>query len=137
MNMFKPTDAKTPREYIDSIDSPRKEEIEKLHNFIAKTVPHLKQSMYGAIIGYGNYHYKGKSGREGDWMKIGLASQKNYISVYICAVKGDKYLPEIYKEKLGKASVGRSCIRFKKTDDINLEELKKVILEGDKLLKDA
>lgn len=135
MNMFKPTTAKTPKEYIALISEPRKAEVQKLHDFITKTVPDLKQGMYGSIIGYGNYHYKSVSGREGDWMVIGLASQKNYISIYICATKGDKYLPELYKEKLGKVSVGKSCIRFKKVENVKLPVLKQAILEGVKLLK--
>lgn len=128
--MFKPTTARTPEEYISLIDSPRKEEIVKLDKFIKKLVPQFKPKLYGSIIGYGNYHYKSKSGREGDWMIIGLASQKNYISIYACATKNGKYIAEENKDKLGKVSVGRSCIRFKNTNDVDMDTLKKVILES-------
>jgi hypothetical protein len=89
------------------------------------------------MIGYGHYHYKYASGREGDWMVIALASQKNYISVYACANDGEKYIPEQYKKQLPKASIGKSCIRFKKIEDIDLNILKEIILKSIKILKPA
>ncbi len=130
MNMFKPTAAKTPQEYIDLIEEPRKTEMVKLHELIQKTVPEFKPYILSGMIGYGSFHYKSKSGREGDWSIIALASQKNYISVYICAVDGKEYLAEKYKKEFPKASIGKSCIRFKKLEDINLEFLMKVIKEA-------
>lgn len=130
--MFKPTSAKTPEEYINLIAEPRKSEMKQLDAFIRKTVPQLKPFIISGMIGYGPFHYKSKSGREGEWAKIGLASQKNYISVYVCAVDGDQYVPEKYKKDFPKASIGRSCIRFKKVEDINLDILRKVLLEGEK-----
>lgn len=133
MNMFKPTAAKTPEEYIDLVAEPRKNEIKKLHDFIRKTTPKLKPFIISGMIGYGAFHYKSKSGREGDWAVIALASQKNYISVYVCAADGKEYVAEKYKKELPKASIGRSCIRFKKVDDIDLNILKKILLEGEKL----
>ena len=133
MNMFKTTTAKSVEEYINTLEQPRKSEMLKLHDFFRKTLPKLPISMYGAIIGYGNYHYKSKSGREGDWMLIGLASQKNYISIYVCAVEGNEYLAEKHKAEFPKASIGKSCIRFKKFEDIDLEVLKKLVFKAEKL----
>lgn len=135
--MFKPTDAKTPEEYISMIDEPRRTAIQKLHEFIQKAVPDLKPYIIYGMIGYGKYHYKYKSGREGDWCIIALASQKNYISVYVCSIDGDEYVAEKNKEKLGKkVSVGKSCIRFKKIEDVDMNELEKVIKKGAELMKD-
>ena len=82
------------------------------------------------MIGYGSFHYKTKSGREGDWPVLSLASQKNYISVYLCSVKDGKYVAESYGKKFGKVSVGKSCIRFKKLEDVKLDVLKEAIEEG-------
>lgn len=138
MNMFKSTSAKTPADYIDLLAEPRKGEIKKIHEFILETVPGFKPYMEGGIIGYGKYPYKSKSGREGTWFVIGLASQKNYISIYSCAVKDGKYLPEIYKDKLGKVSVGRSCMRYKKIEDIPWKNLGEVLRKSeDVVLKDG
>jgi hypothetical protein len=130
MNMFKTTDAKTPEEYIAKIDEPRRAQIQMLHDMIRKTIPEQKPYIISGMIGYGTFHYKTKSGREGDWCKIALASQKNYISVYVCASDGRQYVAEKYKDAFPKASIGRSCIRFKRPDDIDIEVLKKVIREG-------
>jgi len=133
MSIFKTTTAKDAEELISKIEEPRKTEIEMLHAFIKKTVPKLPINLYGAIIGYGKYHYKSKSGSEGDWMIIGLASQKNYISLYICSMEDGEYLAEKYKDELPKADIGKSCIRFKKFEDIDLEVLKKLILKAEKI----
>lgn len=129
MNMFKPTSAKTPEEYIRLIDEPRRTEIQKLFDFIKETLPGEKPFIMAGMIGFIPYHYKGKSS-EGDWAVIGLASQKNYISLYVCGMAGEQYVAEKYKKELAPASVGKSCIRFKKTAAMDMNVLKKVILEG-------
>lgn len=128
--MFKPVAAKSIKAYIDSIAEPRRSEVLKVDKLIRKNAPKLKPYFAYNMIGYGTFHYKSKSGREGDWPIIALASQKNYISVYICATKDGKYVPELYREKFGKASVGRSCISFKKLEDMNVDVLEKAISDG-------
>lgn len=130
--MFKPTKAKTPKEYIDMIDEPRKSDIQALHNLIEKTAPKLKPHIQTGMIGYGSYHYVYASGKEGDWPVIALASQKNYISLYVMATDGKQYLAEKYKKKLPKANIGKSCVRFKKLEDVNLDVLRELIKEGSK-----
>lgn len=130
MNMFKPTKATSVKEYIDNIEEPRKSEIIKLDDFIKKTVPDLKPHFASNMLGYGEFHYKSKSGREGDWPVIALASQKNYISIYVCGADSKQYTAEKYAKELTGASVGKSCIRYKKLKDIDLKILAKVIKEG-------
>lgn len=80
-----------------------------------------------------------------DWPTIAVASQQKYVSLYICAMEGREYIAEKYKQSLashvgktdlGKVSVGRSCIRFKKIEDLNLESLKKLLLKWPKNLPD-
>jgi len=130
MNMFKPVAATTVKEYIDSISEPRRSEIIKLDKFIKESAPTLKPHFAYNMLGYGSFHYKSKSGREGDWPVVSLASQKNYISVYICSVKDGKYVAELLGPKLGKVSVGKSCIRIKNIADVNLNVLKSAITEA-------
>ena len=79
------------------------------------------------IIGYGSYRYTGKSGASGDWFVVGLAAQKNYITVFVNAVADGAYVAESYKERLGKAKVGRSSISFKRLSDIDLAVLSEAI----------
>ena len=127
------SDAKTPEEYINSLEAPRKEEIKKLHNLICKTVPNLKPHMRYGMLGYGSYHYKYASGREGDWMVIGLANQKNYISLYACLSDGKKYVAEKHKKELPKANIGKSCIRFRKLKDVDLNVIKRLLQETNQI----
>lgn len=74
MNMFKPTAAKTVREYIDSIEEPRKSEIIALDKFIREAASDLKPHFASNMLGYRSFHYKTRSGREGDWPVLALAS---------------------------------------------------------------
>ena len=134
--MFKPTSAKSPADYISQIDEPRKAEIVKLDKFIRKTLPKLERKMYHNIIGYGKMQYRTKAGVEGDWFLVGLASQKHYISVYVSGVEDDKYLAEKSKKIFPKASIGKSCIRFKKTEDIDMKELGKLFKKAKKLQRE-
>lgn len=131
--MKKPSAATTPEAYLDTLEEPRRGEVETLHKLIRKTVPKFAPFMLGGIIGYGKYHYKYASGREGDWFHIGLTSGKTGISVYVVAVDENGYLAEQAKAKLGKAIVGKSCIRFKKLADIDLAELTRLIKRAGEL----
>ena len=132
MNMFKPTKAKSIEEYFDALPKERREPMKFLHEFIQKTAPTLKPCFVYNMPGYGTFKYKNYKKEILDWPIVALASQKNYMSLYICALDNGHYLAEKYKAKLGKVSVGKSCIRFKKLDDINLDVLKEVITRAAK-----
>lgn len=127
MNMFKSTKAKTVSEYLANVPSERKELVIFLHNFIKKSAPKLKSHFAYNMLGYGSFLYKNYKKESIMWPTIALANQKNYVSVYVCAVDGKQYLAEKYRSELGKVSVGKSCIRFKKLEDVNLPTLKRVI----------
>lgn len=133
MNMFKPTAAKTPQEYISLLDEPRRSEIQRLHDLILKTLPNQKPTIESGMIGYGMFEYKYSSGRSGNWPLVLLASRKDYISLYVCAVDGDQYVAEKYKPKLPKASIGKSCIRFKHPEDVDLDVITEILRRTEKL----
>lgn len=132
MNMFKPTVAKTVDEYLSALPDERKEPILFLHDFIQKTAPSLKSYFAYNMLGYGAFKCRNSKKEIIDWPTISLASQKNYISLYICAVENNEYIVEKNKDRLGKVSVGRSCIRFKKLEDLNLDVLKVVLKKAEK-----
>jgi hypothetical protein len=125
--MFKPTKATSVSDYLTQLPLERKKTVEFLHVFIERAAPGLAPYFAYNMLGYGSFQYKNYKNQMIDWPIIALANQKNYISIYICAVQDDKYLAERYKDQLGKVSVGKSCIRLKKLDDINLEVLAEVI----------
>lgn len=121
--------ATTPTAYIAGLLEPRKSEIKTLHALIRRLVPDLKPHIQAGMIGYGSYHYVYASGRSGDWPPIALASQKNYISLYSCMADEKGYVAERYKKQLPKASIGKSCIRFKKLADVDVSVIEAIIKE--------
>jgi uncharacterized protein YdhG (YjbR/CyaY superfamily) len=127
------SDAATHEEYIERLAEPRRSDVRALHELIRRTVPQLEPTMDFGMLGYGKYHYRYPSGREGDWMLVAVASNKNYISLYVTAVAPDGgYLAESYKEQLPKASIGKSCIRFRHLSDVDqgvLEQLLRTVAE--------
>jgi hypothetical protein len=128
------SDAATHDEYIERLAEPRRSEIRALHELIRRTVPQLEPTMEFGMLGYGKYHYKYPSGREGDWMLVAVASNKNYISLYVTAAAPDGgYLAERYREQLPKASIGKSCIRFKRLGDVDQEVLARLLRQAAEL----
>jgi hypothetical protein len=75
------------------------------------------------IIGYGDLAYARPGKPDVEWFIVGLALQKNYISIYVSAVEDREYLSEKYGKDLGKVRVGKSSISFKQAAEIDLEKL--------------
>jgi hypothetical protein len=89
--------------------------------------------MWGpSIIGFGSYHYKYESGREGDASVTGFSPRKGNLVIYI--MPGYQNLDKELS-KLGKHTIGKSCLYLKKLDDVNLEILEKIISHGIEYMK--
>ncbi len=129
--MFKPVGAKSDDEYIAMLAPERKSQIELLDKLIRDTVPDMKRYFAYNMLGYGKFKYKNYKKEEIDWPIVALASQKNYISLYVCCIAEGEYMAEAYKDRLGKVSVGKSCIRFKKTDDLNLDVVAELLKKAE------
>ncbi len=127
------SNATTPAQYIASLEESWRSQIRELDRLIRKTVPALKPLLLAGMLAYGPYRYKYASGREGDWALLTLASQKHYISLYICALDGKRYVAEKYKPDLPKASIGKSCIRFKRLEDVDAAVLQRIFKEAERL----
>jgi hypothetical protein len=82
--------------------------------------------MWGpSIIGFGSYHYKSeRSKQEGDWFLVGFSPRKAAISLYVYS--GDPEHDHLLKN-LGKFKMGKACIYIKKLEDIDQNELKKIM----------
>ncbi|MCZ4225187.1 DUF1801 domain-containing protein [Pedobacter rhodius] len=88
----------------------------------------FKAKMWGtAIIGFGSYHYKYESGREGDAPLAGFSPRKDAFALYFSAQFKDK---ERLLADFGKYKTGKACIYVKKLSDINVDILKKMILNS-------
>ncbi len=132
MNMFAKNAAKSIEEYLLLAPEDRKKDIDFLHTFIQKAVPKLKPYYASNMIGYGSFYYLDSKKQKRDWPIISLANQKNYITIYVCALIEDKVSVEKYKKDLGNLTKSLSCIRFKKIEEIKLETLKTVLKLAEK-----
>jgi hypothetical protein len=130
-------ESEAAQSYIDDLAEPRRSQLQQIHEFIRRTVPDLEPYMYGKdLVGYGRYHYKYATGREGEASIIGLSSRKAYISVYATGGDGEMYVAERYKDQMPKADIGKSCIRFRKFDDIDFDVLGKILKESERTMAD-
>jgi hypothetical protein len=106
--------------------------IRELDSLVQKAAPKLKPVLFGGMtgkwLGYGMMPYQTKSMKESSqWPVIAIANQKNYISLYVMYLEDGEYVAEKYKDTLGKVSVGKSCIRFKKLEDLNIDGVNDLI----------
>jgi hypothetical protein len=86
-----------------------------------------KAVMWSTMIGFGNYHYKYDSGREGDFFLVGFSPSKVGITLYVSS--GYSELTE-QLAKLGKHKIGKSCLYIKSLSDLDLDTLKEIIKFG-------
>ncbi|MHA1993031.1 MAG: DUF1801 domain-containing protein [Candidatus Hodarchaeales archaeon] len=120
--------------FLNSVTDPSRRadsfEVLKLLKEVTKEEPR----MWGtSIVGFGDYHYKYKSGREGDWFLIGFSPRKQYLTLYIMS-GFDKY--EKILSELGKYKTGKSCLYLKRLSDVNTETLIKLASESVKFVKE-
>jgi Domain of unknown function (DU1801) len=132
MNMFAKNAAKSVKEYLLIVPDDRKAAIDFLHDFIQKAVPKLKPYFASNMIGYGSFYCLNSKKQKVEWPIISMANQKNYITIYVCALVDDKAAVEKYKKQLGKLTNSIGCIRFKKIEEIDLETLKIVLKLAEK-----
>lgn len=84
--------------------------------------------MWGdSIVGFGTYHYRYASGREGDWFLTGFSPRKQNLTLYIMA-GFDRY--EELMLRLGKYKTGKSCLYLKRLSDIDLSVLRELVSES-------
>ena len=84
--------------------------------------------MWGdAIVGFGHYHYKYASGREGDWFLTGFSPRKQNLTLYIMA-GFDNY--DALLARLGKHSIGKSCLYVKRLADVDMPVLTELVVES-------
>lgn len=121
------TDVRTPEEYIAALPEPRQGEVRILHDLIRREAPELEPHLQSGMLGYGSYHYRYDSGREGDWFVVGLAGRRAYVSLYVSASSGDRYLAETYRDRLPKADIGRGCVRIKRLTDVDLATVAELV----------
>lgn len=93
-----------------------------------KRVAGMDPKMWGdSIVGFGSYHYKYQSGREGDWFLTGFSPRKQNLTVYIMA--GFDQFGELL-DNLGKHSTGKGCLYIKRLADVDLVTLEALVKQS-------
>lgn len=123
----KPSQASV-KKFVDGVENERRREDCRTVVRMMEEVTGEKPVMWGgSIIGFGNYHYTYKSGREGDWMIVGVSPRKQNLTLYI--MPGfDRYAKLM--EQLGKHKTGTSCLYINKLDDVDLDVLETLVRES-------
>jgi hypothetical protein len=112
-------------EFVNAIpDEQRRKDSLVLLEWMTR-VTGLTPKMWGdAIVGFGLYHYKYATGREGDTPLVGFSPRKQNMTVYLWY--GFEANRE-WMERLGKYKVGKACLYFNKLKDIDLSVLEKLV----------
>lgn len=129
--------AKTPAEYVDSLPDERKSVIENIRKTVLDNLPEgFEETMGYGMLGYVVPHSIYPSGYHCDPKTplpfISVASQKNFIALYHMGIYADEsllnwFVAEYPKHCKTKLDMGKSCIRFKKMDDIPYELLGQLV----------
>jgi hypothetical protein len=127
------------RAYLD-FDPRRKGDLLKLHALLKKSAPRLKRHFHAGtpkghagmrmkMIGYGKFHYAARSGEKVAWPVIGVALQKNYISVYLTVTKAGAPILRAYEARLGALRTGGNNFSFEAFDDLDPKVLAAMVAE--------
>ena len=123
----KPND-KSVDQFLKRVENPTKKEDSFKILEIMKELTKEKPIMWGdSIIGFGSYHYKYASGREGNWFRVGFSPRKQNLTVYL--MTGFEKYKEILNN-LGKFKTGKSCLYINKLKDVDIPSLRELILES-------
>lgn len=126
-NKTQPTQQKVS-EFIAGIeDKVKRDDCRELMKLMSKITGNRAKMWGPGIVGYGTYHYKYESGREGDFFLTGFSPRKQALSIYI--ISGFDINPQLM-EKLGKYKTGKSCLYVKRLDDLDRSVLAQLVEES-------
>ena len=115
-------------DYLNSVSDEKK----RLDCFAIKDIMQEitgeEPAMWGSsIVGFGGYHYKYKSGREGTWFLTGFAPRKQSLTLYI--MSGFESYDSLLAG-LGKYTTGVSCLYIKRLEDVDIPTLRELIKQS-------
>lgn len=111
--------------FLNEIENPQKRSDSQAILELMQRVTGEPPVMWGdSIVGFGRYHYKYASGREGDWFLTGFSPRVQNLTLYIMS-GFDAY--DVLLAKLGKYKTGKSCLYIKKLSEIDLDVLEALV----------
>ena len=112
-------------DFINSVeDEQKRQDCYEIMGIMKEITGEEPKMWGGSIVGFGSYHYKYNSGREGDWFLTGFSPRKQNLSLYIMS-GFDQY--GTMMAKLGRYKTGKSCLYIKQLADIDGNILKEMI----------
>ena len=124
-NKTKPT-AASAATFIKQVDEGRRKDCQELVTLMRDITGHPPKMWGASIVGFGMYHYKYASGREGDSLLTGFSPRKQDLVLYLGpGIENQKTMA-----KLGKHKAGKGCLYLKKLDDIDRKVLRALIEES-------
>jgi nucleoid DNA-binding protein len=118
--------------FLDNIaDAGRREDCRKVVDIMRSVTKEEPKMWGGSIVGFGRYHYKYESGREGEWPITGFSPRKGDLTLYIMG--GFDQVSNLMKN-LGKYKTAKSCLYIKKLSDVDLVVLRKLVAQSVKLM---
>ncbi|MFC0875756.1 DUF1801 domain-containing protein [Saccharicrinis sp. FJH2] len=113
-------------DFINTIDDQEKKADALVLMHMMQEITGEEPAMWGeSIVGFGSYHYKYDSGREGDWFITGFSPRKQSLTIYL--IYGVNKLTGI--KELGKYKTGKACLYVKRLLDVNMNVLHNLISE--------
>ena len=114
--------------FLKSVENKKRREDSFVVLDLMKEVTGEEAVMWGpSIVGFGDYHYKYASGREGNWMKVGFSPRKKNMTLYIMDGFGSY---NSLLQNLGKYSTGKSCLYINKLEDVDQQVLKELVRQS-------
>ena len=131
-NKTKPTRASVT-EFINSIDDPQKRaDARKVAAMMRKSTGKRAKMWGSSMVGFGQYHYRYASGREGNFFLTGFSPRKSALTVYI--MPGfEGYRKQM--EKLGPHKTGKSCLYLKNLASVDRNALEEIIRDSVSVMK--
>ena len=116
------------KQFLDAVENPRRRSDAIKLLDLMRAVTGKRPKMWGSsIVGFGSYHYRYASGREGDSLMVGFSPRKQNLVIYI--MPGFSDYGEILG-RLGKFRTGKSCLYVNKLDDVDLGLLEELVRES-------
>ena len=126
-NKTKPTDTSVT-EFLNSIENEKKRRDSFTIMELMKEITGEGPKMWGdSMVGFGSYHYKYASGREGDMYLAGFSPRKQNLTLYIMA-GFENY--DTLLNQLGKYKTGKACLYINKIEDVDRDVLKELIKQS-------
>ena len=123
-NVTQPTEASVLAYLAAIADDARRQDCATLVALMSRATTHPPRMWGAGIVGFGSYHYRYESGREGDSCVVGFSSRKAEIAIY-----GLRAAPDAETElsRLGKLRTGKGCVYIRRLGDVDLPALEALV----------